>query len=341
MPFKSDRQRKWCFASGTCKGNHPHDWNEKTALKIAEAQQERLQKRIEEGDTPFPMYYYPMEALGFKGYREHIDSIIREAAERRCGSDKACIDDFFKEFDDMVVEMQEDIVDNAKIFVNIDREDFFKMLKDRRFKTQHEVYDSNGNLNPMLREKHEEWAFAFDPKTPKKYRPVYGWWATHSGMAKEIKDAVDSQYGRITVELKPKVKRRATFTSDDSLNNVTARTMVWGAGNMGRYNVPDSTAADIASYLEGSTPRMYPPNSSSFWTGVYTEAQVHGGVGLNDVAKIYIPKGETKGERFVYDTAAQAARKKGLKVIRIKNISDFKPEFDYYEDSNWFDYDDD
>jgi len=334
--FKSDRQRKWCFASGVCKGKK---WDKSAAIKRAEREFETLQKRIEGGDEE-PDRDKLIFATSYKAHRESIDKALDDYAEMYCKGQsnfKQCKEEFFRDYEDKVTEMQEEIIDTSKIFTNTDPESALQILKDGRIKNQFETGKSHGALSNETRVEHEYYALGVPKDTPPQYRPVYGWWALDREQAREVNKAVADGYGEITLQMKPTVKWRSTFTDGDSLGAVPGYHMVWGVGNMGKYNVPETTAHDLMAYLEGTTLSFFPPSAKAFHSGSYTEAQIHGGVSLKEVERVYIPKATLPSKKSLYNKIEKLAKSKGIEVVKIESPEKIDPDFDYIYDSDYYD----
>lgn len=155
-----------------------------------------------------------------------------------------------------------------------------KVISQGRVKTVHEVgrpARAGGNDADYLdtRRTYENVAFGYDDSTPVEKRPVSGLFGTG-----EPYNEFSSIYGGknpAVITLKPETKERITYTFDDSLNG-------FGAPHPAINPVPpkwSSKAAEAAVYRTATGRNYYADNKISA-----PEIQVHGGVTLNDIAKV-------------------------------------------------------
>ena len=171
--------------------------------------------------------------------------------------------------------------EKSSSFIRVKKGVLNRILKDGRFKSQHETLTSGGAMRPKYRRKVESDMFSYPEGLQPEKRPIYGY-ATqnkfgfsldHNGNV-STKANVD-MYGKIRVKLKDRTRKRTTVTFGDSLG------------------------AD--SYLP--TPLENPTHESQpMWSGgaikkamsdqpgvAYVELQVHGGVTLDDISRVYFP----------------------------------------------------
>lgn len=205
---------------------------------------------------------------------------------------------------------------------------FESILADGRYKNQFETRTSGGALDTGIRKVGEGLAMAVPAGTKLAERPVYGFltnnetvhsyqsitdaqrdvsganrenWLGANLLGTELtwqritsinNDNVD-QYGEVRFTLKPEVRSRTTATVGDSL-----RTGVMSDGvtnpkpdllNMGLYKV------GAVHHLSGS------PSAD------YVEAQIHGGVKVSDIDRIYVPAGRV-------DAVKAMVEAKGLNI---------------------------
>ena len=100
------------------------------------------------------------------------------------------------------------------------------LLRDGRFKSQHETHSSDGFLNEEIRKNFEEHFFGCDETMRNEDRPIFGYLsdeddADGKGYAFGPGCAYDGpdHYGRIAVRFKDEVRERTTMTFRDSLGN--------------------------------------------------------------------------------------------------------------------------
>ena len=157
-----------------------------------------------------------------------------------------------------------EILATQPVVINITSQDFAKVIKDGRFKTQHETGDSGGTYGPEMRNEAEAVMFGYNTRrTPPQKRPIYGS-IPPSGPATGpgSEGSATWLYGDVRVVLNDAVKDRTTFTTNDSFGMAFAVSPV-------------------------KNPSM---RGTSMWSdqpyGSYIEAQIHGGVQLSDIKEI-------------------------------------------------------
>jgi hypothetical protein len=186
-----------------------------------------------------------------------------------------------------------DAMQSGKVTIAINKESLFRVLEEGKFKNQFESKRSGGLLDPELRKMREKATFDVDLQTPNEQRPVYGYitnnslalhdWTPKLTAEQEWDNILNlwnpntSQYGQIKVVLKDQVRYRTTVTIGDSLTrgslaeNINAKNP--DLDNMGfqRQGAPEQNEGKpIASYFE---------------------AQVTGGVSIQDIDTIYAKEG--------------------------------------------------
>ena len=125
---------------------------------------------------------------------------------------------------------------------------------------------------------HEERYFEYDSESfPDNLRPIYGY-MSESGQFDKPGDL--DTYGNVTVKFRESVKDRTTFTGSDSLEgtlmapspvlNPTALSLDYLADDPLNWQSVD----DVAGGPE-----------TDFYEG-YMEAQIHGGLSINDIEEI-------------------------------------------------------
>ena len=171
--------------------------------------------------------------------------------------------------------------EKSNSFIRVKKGVLNRILKDGRFKSQHETRTSGGAMRPEYRRKVESEMFSYPEGLQPEKRPIYGY-ATqnkfgfsldHNGNV-STKANVD-MYGKIRVKLKDRTRKRTTVTFGDSLG----------------------TTSYIPTPLESPTHESQP-----MWSGdsikkamsdqpgvAYVELQVHGGVTLDDISRVYFP----------------------------------------------------
>ena len=146
-------------------------------------------------------------------------------------------------------------IEKADIVIAFSADLLPKLIADGRFKTQFETNTSRGSLVPKERSATDVAQFGYHPNTAPEMRPVYGY-LTSGGTLDDKKVSMVAQYGNLQFVLKRDTHARSTYTTSDSLT---------GGYVPSPMGVPSS---DSGGFLGYST---------------YSEAQIHGGVSLDDV----------------------------------------------------------
>lgn len=179
--------------------------------------------------------------------------------------------------DQLIAEMNDrigELVTNAEPRVRVGYDVFNKILDDGRFKSQFETDTSGGLLDQNFRAAAENELFGYDHDLLPSQRPIYAYLsgARESGWL--------DQYGSIQVVLRDDVKRRATFTLDDSLTKNSIPQPIYGNDPSLAYAWVMEPPGDIASAPMDEL------------AGAYPEMQVHDGLSVSDIAEVVIPHWE-------------------------------------------------
>lgn len=215
---------------------------------------------------------------------------------------------------------------DKKIAVRVTPGEIDKILSDGRFKTQFESGKSKGLKNTGLRANVEEQWFGLPEDYDPKKRPIYGYVMVDgvrpaglgaSDMFDVSTDAL-SQYGQIQVVLKDDVRRRTTAMFGDSLNNRND-------GIPSPVDDPSwqsySPAPTKTMLTRGLTSEDRSVDDHEFRAGTYAEAQIHGGVTLDDIDEIIFPTTPSAATRKKLDDAGVKWR-----VLNFKTAADSTPD---------------
>ncbi len=223
----------------------------------------------------------------------HNEALRQQAAEAVYSRDFADYKDRFEDFFVQRAKTMKTLSENvskASPVIAIETEDFLGVIKDGRFKTQHETRESNGAYKPALR-KEAELAIAGVPlDTKSSERPIYGYLAVqnqgttpNTSPYNTDKWNVDndgvSQYGEVRVVLKDDVKERTSYTIPDSLDRNAIPQPLSRNGKADLINA--------GAYYDLSS------SHGGFQRQGYAEAQVYGGVKLSDIKAIYVVPSES------------------------------------------------
>lgn len=196
------------------------------------------------------------------------------------------------------------------------------IANDGRMKNVHEVVSSRAeggsdawaSAYREMRANYETNHMGVPPSLPAAEKPMYGWFYS-SGTVH------DADYGSVTITLKDDVKSRTTMTAGDSLGE-SAPVLVKNVLD-GTASTEELAAASADGYLArvnlivsermmGNTNLPLPTiDYLPYW-----EAQVHGGVTLQDMKSITIPKSDVgPGKGRVPLETIDKLKKAGVEVI--------------------------
>jgi hypothetical protein len=167
------------------------------------------------------------------------------------------------------------------------------VLDTRRIMSQFEVGASRGYLSYGFRSVLEASQFGYPPSMRPASRPIYG------VSVPEKMDAADfmwsEQYGELKFVMKDEVQGRTTYTIGDSANDIARP-------------APIGVVAPTSMYES---------------SGVHAEAQMHGGISLDDVAEVIVRSESISPEDMqMLRTKLQAAGIK-LSVVDLSSSSDY------------------
>lgn len=202
-----------------------------------------------------------------------------------------------QEVNDLVYDITIDLEDSVEI-TNKDLKDFAEsgvvsvilpmsalkdVLAEGRMKTVHETkYSLAGNSSEeyrALRVAYESLAFGYGGDSPMEERPVYG--LLRSAKHPMPEDALMIYGGRFPAQivLKPEVKTRTTISDRDSLNHFEPTTPLTDP----KFDASYITRM-VGVYREATGENFF--ESENFAKYGSIEAQVHGGVKLDDIGKV-------------------------------------------------------
>lgn len=161
------------------------------------------------------------------------------------------------------------------------------IFKDGRYKTQIETNTSQGSFNPDLRKVQELAMFSIHPNA--KQRPIYG--TINRGMDEDIANST-SQYGGAKIVLRDSVNARTTWTQADSLSQQTNASTLRpdGVSWDGLYGQSLHPRTKQAYFMSAEMARMMMEygREPDYESWPFIEAQVHGGISVDDISHIII-----------------------------------------------------
>jgi hypothetical protein len=189
-------------------------------------------------------------------------------------------------------------IEKADVVISVDSKILEKLITDGRFKTQFETSTSRGALNMPLREQTDAAQFGYHPSAAPEMRPVYGYLTT-GGTIDKNRFAMVKQYGDLQFVLKRSTNSRSTYTTTDSLD---------GAFYPSPLGTPSADAASGRS-------------------GLYSEAQIHGGVSLDDVDYVAVSVGvpdrsywqNNKVSEEEFESISGMLAKVGIRVVPVRD----------------------
>lgn len=167
---------------------------------------------------------------------------------------------------EMVEQAQKLLEEKPKVAIRAPLDAIDQIIEDGRFKNQFETGTTQGALNESLRKKVELEGQGVPEDTPGPERPVYGYMSRDDG---DHDNASLQYYGGVAFILKDSVRERSTVTFDDSLD----------------HELPSSSVKDVK--IESM---MISEGLIDEDTFKYVEAQIHGGLEIDDVEEAIIEK---------------------------------------------------
>lgn len=156
-----------------------------------------------------------------------------------------------------------------------------QILAEGRFKSQFESGQSGGLLDPGVRSTVEDHLFGYATDLPVEERPIYGYLSDSS---LENTTLSLNNYGSTEFILNPQVLERTSWTGADSLGTNMVPSPVLG---------PSALSTDLRIYNDAEGLKSFLAAESDGIRGLqsisgtlYTEAQIHAGLAMDDVASI-------------------------------------------------------
>lgn len=197
------------------------------------------------------------------------------------------------EYEKVVISAVENAVVDINPSIRSDANSAISIIKDGRFKSQFESGKSGGGFSPKIRRDAEEWGLGVPRDIKAEQHPIYGYFKTPEHGA--------TAYGNVEFVLKNEVRQRTTITVGDSLGGFLDKSTVGSPLN----SITKASFADPYAVDE-----MYKAGKISEG---YIEAQIHGGVTVDDVFEVIIHR-DADYNRVVADKLEVICREKGIKV---------------------------
>lgn len=161
---------------------------------------------------------------------------------------------------------------HTRIAINMPRYGLEGLLRDGKYKSMHET--GHGATVSQDERKYKESKMGLLPADGEDY-VVYGYLTDTTEPERAPMKGVMSTYGTVSVVLRPEVSARSTFTEDDSITPTGSSSM----GTPRFMGFEEAALAEQARQIHVQKGERTPP---------YTEAQIRGGVTLEDIESISI-----------------------------------------------------
>jgi hypothetical protein len=191
-----------------------------------------------------------------------------------------------KVMEDNIAKEMEDV----EISVMVPSSTVESIISDGRLKNQYETGVSGGRLDPEFRMEAEKNAWEIEGTSPQSF-PIYGVVKSNS-----FNPSSTEYYGDAELVLKSSIKSRTTYTIGDSLVGFSHAKLV--ASPIGTSSVSSIDTSSAMNVFKG--------NWTGFWLGSYIEAQVHGGVAMQDIDKLVIRRAGLPSQQRAIAAAEKA-----------------------------------
>jgi hypothetical protein len=197
--------------------------------------------------------------------------------------------------------------------VAIDQANFIQAIEDGRLKSQYETKTSSGLLSTSTRKTVEAGYMGVGVDTKPINRPIYGYLTTQDSGTSPFTSGYNSdrwnldnhgvnQYGNVRLQLKESARANTTYTMVDSLDGYA-------------IGQPLTAPATKARLVAGGFYTDVTTSHGGMFRETYTEAQIHGGVKMSDIARIGITGNADPG---VIKTALDSAGYSDIEVVDLR-----------------------
>lgn len=167
------------------------------------------------------------------------------------------------------------LLEGARVSIRLRSPAFHDLLAERRYKTLHETGTSGGLSDATLRRALETDVWSLD-EAPLSAYPTYGYVSSLSDVQPPLLGQLRAAYGGIRLILCREVEARTTITFEDSLFNL----------QYGMVIPSPLTRVQAACYPAARDPFQRESVDIGTHANDYVEAQVIGGVTLDDIAYV-------------------------------------------------------
>ena len=193
---------------------------------------------------------------------------------------------FTDEMEKQVEKELKDIIEESDIATRTSMDGLESILEDGRIKSQFEDVKSSTYITKEQRAEVEKTLFGYNNNLNPKLRPIYGYLTNKKFDISSKNGAI--QYGNISIVLKKKnVFNRTTYTIGDSLDGTRWDYKV--PTLLSQPNVRSMAAHRSLKDSYGNYTGKLGSSLDEVTNNVpYVEAQIHGGVSVKDIDKVYI-----------------------------------------------------
>lgn len=208
---------------------------------------------------------------------EQVRASVQKAIERSAERNK-----FTTQQVEQYVQQALTQISQADIAVAVPKSTIDNILSDGRLKTQFETGTSGATTNKAWRAEAELKGLGIPETLPDAQRPIYG----YMNFSPETRSLTQRGYGDITFILDEKVRGRTTIGAGDTMDNFRRGNMVAAPIDSPNILAADHEVSNLVDYARTGDAKEF------VYSGVgYVEAQVQGGVSLDDVAYVLDEKG--------------------------------------------------
>jgi len=192
-----------------------------------------------------------------------------------------------EELQKMVDKSLNEVVGKADIFVRVPDDVVEKILEEGRFKNQFETGRTRGMFDLELRKQVELNVMGVSGLTSAKDRPIYGYLSSTSPHVPEAIGARHAQmsthqntglFGNTVIKMKEVVRKRTTFTFQDSLGDANSAV----ASPINKPGIRSMNSFMHSSARSGEVPDFIKKKDVDLVEG-YFEVQIHKGLSVSDI----------------------------------------------------------
>ena len=197
--------------------------------------------------------------------------------------------------------------------VAIDQANFIQAIEDGRLKSQYETKTSGGLVSTSKRKTVESGFMDVPVDTKPVNRPIYGYLTTQDSGESPSSSGYNSdrwnldnkmvrQYGNVRLQLKESTRANTSYTLIDSLDGTA-------------ISQPLSAPATKSRLISGGFYDDVSQSHGGLFRTSYTEAQIHGGVKISDIARIGITGNADPG---AIKTALNGAGYSDIEIVDLR-----------------------